>query len=113
MTTSTSTVAHPDELSPAQLAVLRLVAAGDNDREIARTLGISPRTVKNHCSMLYARLPLGYVGNLRVAAALWYVRRRGETGDGRGCPAPSDNPDSCAPGVRPSMLPRDAGVGEG
>jgi DNA-binding NarL/FixJ family response regulator len=35
-------------LTPRQLEVLRLVAAGQTDKQIARALALSPRTVEMH-----------------------------------------------------------------
>ena len=40
--------AYPDGLSPGEVEVLRLIAAGRTDREIADELVISSRTVNNH-----------------------------------------------------------------
>ena len=44
------------ELTPRQLAVLRYVAAGHSTEHIAKTLGISTETVRNHVRGLMARL---------------------------------------------------------
>ena len=43
-------------LTPQQARVLRLVADGQSDRGIARTLGISPRTVHAHLQRTYRAL---------------------------------------------------------
>ena len=40
--------APPPHLTPRQREVLRLVAAGRTDKEVARALGLSPRTVEMH-----------------------------------------------------------------
>jgi DNA-binding NarL/FixJ family response regulator len=58
------------ELSPREHEVLRLVAAGKDNAEIADDLFISPHTVKNHISSLLAKL---HVAN-RVQAAVLAVR---------------------------------------
>ncbi len=42
------TPAYPDGLSQREVEVLRLIAAGKTDREIADELVISSRTVNNH-----------------------------------------------------------------
>ena len=48
---------HPGEdLSPRELDVLRLVAQGKDNEDIARTLGISGRTVERHLQNTYAKL---------------------------------------------------------
>lgn len=59
------------QLSPRELDVLRLISAGLGNAEIASTLGISPRTVKNHVSNLLAKLGLPS----RVQAAVYAVRQ--------------------------------------
>jgi DNA-binding NarL/FixJ family response regulator len=45
-----------DELSPRELEVLGLVAQGNNNREIAEALYLSPLTVKTHVSRILAKL---------------------------------------------------------
>lgn len=47
------------DLSERELAVLRLVAAGLHNREVAAELGISTRTVDRHCDNIYAKLGVG------------------------------------------------------
>jgi DNA-binding NarL/FixJ family response regulator len=61
----------PDQLSARELDVLRLIARGLENAEIAQTLHISPRTVKNHVSSILGKLG---VPN-RVRAAIYAVRR--------------------------------------
>jgi DNA-binding NarL/FixJ family response regulator len=46
------------ELTPRELDVLRLIATGANNREIAERLYISERTVKNHVTSILNRLNL-------------------------------------------------------
>jgi DNA-binding NarL/FixJ family response regulator len=58
-------------LSPRELEVLRLIAQGLENSEIAETLGISPRTTKNHVSNILAKLGLPS----RIQAAVYAVRR--------------------------------------
>jgi DNA-binding NarL/FixJ family response regulator len=60
-----------EELSSRELDVLRLIARGMENAEIAAELGISPRTAKNHVSNILAKL--GLQG--RVQAAIYAVRR--------------------------------------
>lgn len=43
-------------VSPRELAVLRELAAGRSNKEIARRLEVSPNTVKTHVSRLYEKL---------------------------------------------------------
>jgi len=60
-----------EQLSPRELDVLRLIARGMENSEIAETLNISPRTAKNHVSSILSKLGLPS----RVQAAIYAVRR--------------------------------------
>ena len=48
--------ALPEPLSAREQEVLRLIAAGLTNREIAETLVISPETVKKHTGSIYGKL---------------------------------------------------------
>ena len=58
------------ELTPRELDVLRLVAAGKPNKQIAAVLVISERTVRTHVSRILRKLGL----SSRTQAALWAVR---------------------------------------
>ncbi len=58
-------------LSEREIDVLRLIAGGLENAEIAETLNISPRTAKNHVSNILAKLGLPS----RVQAAVYAVRQ--------------------------------------
>lgn len=60
-----------EQLSARELDVLRLIARGLQNAEIAEALGISPRTAKNHVSNVLAKLGLPS----RLQAAIYAVRR--------------------------------------
>ena len=62
-----SPVPRQDELTERELDVLRLVAEGMANKQIARRLGISERTVKAHLTSVFQRLGVSD----RVQAALW------------------------------------------
>ena len=67
-----STGAEPQaELSGRECDVLRLVAAGKDNNEIAQLLFISPQTVKNHISNILAKLQM----ENRIQAAVYAVRQ--------------------------------------
>jgi DNA-binding NarL/FixJ family response regulator len=59
------------QLSPRELEVLKLVAEGKDNAEIARDLFISPKTVKNHISNILMKLQISN----RIQAAVFAVRR--------------------------------------
>jgi NarL family two-component system response regulator LiaR len=59
-----------EPLSEREVEVLRLVAQGMANKEIAQALDISERTVANHVGNILAKLHLAN----RVQAALWAVR---------------------------------------
>jgi DNA-binding NarL/FixJ family response regulator len=47
--------AGDNDLTPREAEVLRLIAAGQSNREIARTLFVSEATVKTHINRIYAK----------------------------------------------------------
>ena len=48
----------PDALTPREIEVLRLVAAGLTDAQVAQHLAVSPRTVQTHVRSIYSKLGL-------------------------------------------------------
>jgi DNA-binding CsgD family transcriptional regulator len=46
----------PAYLSRRELDVLRLLAAGESNAEIARRLGLSPHTIERHVANLYRKI---------------------------------------------------------
>jgi DNA-binding NarL/FixJ family response regulator len=58
------------ELSSREIEVLKLVASGKDNAEIARVLFISPKTVKNHISNILMKLQI----ENRIQAAVYAVR---------------------------------------
>jgi DNA-binding NarL/FixJ family response regulator len=58
------------ELSDREIEVLRLIANGKDNGEIARDLMISPKTVKNHISNILVKLQI----ENRIQAAVYAVR---------------------------------------
>jgi DNA-binding NarL/FixJ family response regulator len=58
------------ELTPRELEVLRLVATGKANKQIAAELAISERTARTHVSRILHKLRL----SSRTQAALWAVR---------------------------------------
>lgn len=63
---------NPDGLTEREVEVLRLVAGGASNREIAGKLFISEKTVKNHMSNIFQKI--GVVD--RTQAALYAVKQR-------------------------------------
>ena len=64
-----SGVRLPDGLTARQAEVLRLLAAGMSNKEIAAALYLSPSTVERHLATIYRKLGLGG----RVEAARYAV----------------------------------------
>jgi DNA-binding NarL/FixJ family response regulator len=56
-----------DVLSAREIEVLRLVAAGQANKQVGRALGISERTVKAHLGRVFRQIGVGD----RTSAALW------------------------------------------
>jgi DNA-binding CsgD family transcriptional regulator/tetratricopeptide (TPR) repeat protein len=67
-----SSPAAPGGLSPRELEVLRLVAGGGTNRDIATNLGISERTVDRHVSNIFTKLD---VSSRAAATAFAYEHR--------------------------------------
>ena len=64
-------VGAEDQLSARELDVLRLIARGMENADIAEALDISPRTAKNHVSNILAKLGMPS----RIQAAIYAIRR--------------------------------------
>jgi DNA-binding NarL/FixJ family response regulator len=60
----------PADLSEREVEVLRLIAAGKGNAEIAAELFISPKTVKNHIASILMKLQI----ENRIQAAVYAVR---------------------------------------
>lgn len=65
-----STAAVPDKLTARELDVLRLIAQGRSNKEIAAECGIAEKTVKTHVSSVLSKLGLAD----RTQAALYAVK---------------------------------------
>jgi DNA-binding NarL/FixJ family response regulator len=73
-----SSTAHSGALTAREREVLQLVADGLANKQIARRLGISEKTVKGHLTQVFQTLGV----TDRTQAALW-AERNGLTGDRR------------------------------
>ncbi|MGH2604513.1 MAG: helix-turn-helix domain-containing protein, partial [Dehalococcoidia bacterium] len=69
-TAPSSPPAYPDHLTPREVDVLRLIAAGRSNREIAEALVVSERTVERHIANIYAKIGVGG-RSARAAAAIY------------------------------------------
>jgi HD-GYP domain-containing protein (c-di-GMP phosphodiesterase class II) len=58
-------------LTPREVEILRLIAAGRTAKEAARELEIAPKTADNHIQSLYAKIGV----STRAAAALFALER--------------------------------------
>lgn len=70
--------AWPAGLSDREVEVLRLVARGDTNKDVARALGISPKTVQHHVAHIYTKIAV----TSRAGAAL-FAAEHGLTASGR------------------------------
>jgi HD-GYP domain-containing protein (c-di-GMP phosphodiesterase class II) len=64
-------VERPAGLTPREVEVLRLIAAGRTAKEAARELEIAPKTADNHIQNLYSKIGV----STRAAAALYALER--------------------------------------
>jgi DNA-binding NarL/FixJ family response regulator len=60
-----------ESLSPRELEVLKVAATGSTNKEIARDLEISPRTVQVHLANIFSKLGVGS----RTEAVLYAIKR--------------------------------------
>jgi DNA-binding NarL/FixJ family response regulator len=65
-------MAGDDDLTPREAEVLRLIAAGKSNREIARALFVSEATVKTHVNRIFAK-----TGSRDRGQAVHYAYTRG------------------------------------
>lgn len=68
---SSSPRAWPADLTDREVEVIRLLASGSTNRQIAATLVISPRTAEHHVQHIYAKIG----GSTRASAALFAMER--------------------------------------
>jgi DNA-binding NarL/FixJ family response regulator len=61
----------PNGLTPREVEVLRLLARGLSNKEIAQRLSISPKTVGNHAEHIYAKIH----AQSRAAAAFFAMQQ--------------------------------------
>ncbi len=59
-----------DPLTPREVDVLRLIASGKSNREIAQALSVTDQTVKSHVSHILEKLGVGS----RTQAALYAIQ---------------------------------------
>lgn len=63
---------YPDELTEREVEVLRLVARGESNRSIARTLFISEKTVKKHLTNIFQKIGV----TDRTQAAVYAIKHK-------------------------------------
>ena len=59
---------HVHELTPREIEIIKLVAYGLNNKDIAKTLKISDATVRHHLSSVYSKLHIDDRLNLAIFA---------------------------------------------
>ncbi len=67
--TATTEDIHVEHLTPREMDVLRLLAEGKNNREIAESLVLSEGTIKNHISRIMGKLHANDRAQILVKAA--------------------------------------------
>jgi DNA-binding CsgD family transcriptional regulator len=75
-------LAHEHGLTLREIEVLRLVAAGKSNSEIAETLVVSIRTAERHLANIYAKLETGGSVARAVATAYAHTHGLGQVTDG-------------------------------
>lgn len=71
LTHQEAAVNYQENLTEREMEVLRLVAQGRTNREIAKTLVISQKTVRRHLHAGYRKLEIAALGgSARILAAL-------------------------------------------
>jgi DNA-binding NarL/FixJ family response regulator len=85
-----------DGLSQRELDVLKLLATGNTDQEIASVLGIAPRTVGTHLQHVYEKLD---VHNRSAAVAKFLCGSTPVNGGGAESPPPRKT-SACRPSLR-------------
>lgn len=65
-------VFNPGGLTDREIEVLQLMARGQANREMARVLGITPKTVSHHVQHIYNKIGV----STRAAAAVFAVENR-------------------------------------
>ena len=58
-----------DALTPSELRVAEMAAAGQTNRQIAQALFVTQRTVENHLTSSYSKLAINSRPELRAALA--------------------------------------------
>lgn len=66
---------HGSTLTPREREILQLIADGHGNKQIARLLDISDKTVKSHCGRLFQRLGV----TDRTQAAIWALKHAATT----------------------------------
>ena len=67
-------------LTPRELGVLEAMVSGESNKELARSLGVSPNTVKTHLARLFDKLDVNSrVQAIETARALRLIPGAGDT----------------------------------
>ena len=70
--TEVECISRPGNLTDREIEVLRLMAQGRSNREMATSLGITPKTVGHHVQHIYDKIGV----STRAAAAIFAVENR-------------------------------------
>lgn len=70
------------DLTPREKEILRLVLAGQTNKAIAATMGISEKTVEYHLDRVYTKIGM----RTRMLAGMWALQQGLRTTETRGIP---------------------------
>jgi DNA-binding NarL/FixJ family response regulator len=69
-------MANLSDLTPRELEILQLILTGKTNKQIAREIYVSERTVEFHLDHIYTKIGV----RTRMMAGLWAIRNRLGTG---------------------------------
>jgi DNA-binding NarL/FixJ family response regulator len=69
-------MANLSDLTPRELEILQLILTGKTNKQIAREMYISERTVEFHLDHIYTKIGV----RTRMMAGIWAIKQRMEAG---------------------------------
>jgi DNA-binding NarL/FixJ family response regulator len=69
-------MANLSDLTPRELEILQLILTGKTNKQIAREIYVSERTVEFHLDHIYTKIGV----RTRMMAGIWAIKQRMEAG---------------------------------